>query len=49
MILAGCGGSRDPLAHSCVETDQKFRQAASLDATAFGELTNKFRDVAALL
>jgi hypothetical protein len=43
VILAGCGGSRDPLAHSCVATDQKFIQAASIDVTAFGELTNEFR------
>jgi hypothetical protein len=42
-ILAGCGQSRDPLAHSCVATDQKFIQAASLDVTAFNELADEFR------
>ena len=42
-ILAGCGGSRDPLAHSCVATDQKFIQAASLDVTAFNVLADEFR------
>ncbi len=42
-ILAGCGGSRDPLAHSCVATDQKFIQTASLDVTAFSELADDFR------
>lgn len=42
-ILAGCGGSRDPLSHSCVATDQKFIQAASLDVTAFNVLADEFR------
>ena len=42
-ILAGCGGSRDPLAHSCVATDQKFIQTATVDVTAFDELADGFR------
>jgi hypothetical protein len=42
-ILAGCGGSRDPLAHSCVATDQKFIQVATLDVTAFNELADEYR------
>jgi hypothetical protein len=42
-ILAGCGQARDPLAHSCVATDQKFIQTASLDVTAFNELADEFR------
>ena len=42
-ILAGCGESRDPLAHSCVATDQKFIQAASIDVIAFDDLAGDFR------
>jgi hypothetical protein len=42
-ILAGCGGSRDPLAHSCVATDQKFIRAASIDVIAFDDLAVDFR------
>jgi len=42
-FTAGCGRSRDLLAHSCVATDQKFIQAASLDVTAFNELAVDFR------
>ena len=42
-ILAGCGGSREPLAHSCVATDQKFIRAASIDVIAFDELAGDFR------
>jgi hypothetical protein len=42
-ILAGCGGSEEPLAHSCVATDQKFIQAATVDVTAFGALADGFR------
>ena len=42
-ILAGCGGSRDPLAHSCVATDRKFIQAATTDVIAFDALASEFR------
>ena len=42
-ILAGCGGSREPLAHSCVATDQKFIQTATVDVNAFNELADGFR------
>ena len=42
-ILAGCGGSRDPLAHSCVATDQKFIRAATVDVVAFESLADDFR------
>jgi hypothetical protein len=42
-ILAGCGGSRDPLAHSCVATDQKFIRSATVDVIAFNELADDFR------
>jgi hypothetical protein len=42
-ILAGCGGSGEPLAHSCVATDQKFIQAATVDVTAFNVLADGFR------
>ncbi|HXV34818.1 MAG TPA: hypothetical protein VD769_12475 [Gaiellaceae bacterium] len=42
-ILAGCGGSEEPLAHSCVATDQKFIAAAMVDVTAFNELADGFR------
>lgn len=42
-ILAGCGGSRDALAHSCVATDQKFIRAASIDVVAFNDLAGDFR------
>ena len=41
--MAGCGGSREPLAHSCVATDQKFIQTATVDVTAFDELAVGFR------
>lgn len=40
---AGCGGQRDPLAHSCGATDQKFLRTASADVTAFNELADQFR------
>jgi hypothetical protein len=42
-ILAGCRGSRDPLAHSCVATDLKFIRAASMDVIAFKNLAGDFR------
>jgi hypothetical protein len=42
-ILTGCGGSRDPLARSCVATDQKFIRAASIDLVAFDDLAGDFR------
>ena len=42
-ILAGCGGSRERLAHSCVATDQKFLQTATVDVNAFNKLADGFR------
>jgi hypothetical protein len=42
-ILAGCGGSEESLAHSCVATDQKFIQTATIDVTAFNDLADGFR------
>jgi hypothetical protein len=47
LVLAltafGCGGAQDPLAHSCVATDQKFIATASVDVTAFNVLADDFR------
>jgi hypothetical protein len=43
ILAVGCGGSRDPLAHSCVATDQKFIRAASIDVVAFDDLAGDFR------
>ena len=47
LVLAltafGCGGAQDPLAHSCVATDQKFIATASVDVTAFNALADEFR------
>jgi hypothetical protein len=47
LVLAftafGCGGARDPLAHSCVATDQKFIATASVNVTAFNALADDFR------
>lgn len=47
LILAftagGCGRAQDPLAHSCVATDQKFIETASLNVTAFNDLSDDFR------
>ena len=47
LVLAptafGCGGAQDPLAHSCVATDQKFIATASADVTAFNALADDFR------
>jgi hypothetical protein len=38
-ILAGCGGTRDPLAQSCVATDLKFIRAATMDVVAGCDVT----------
>lgn len=47
LVLAltafGCGGAQDPLAHSCVATDQKFIATASVNVTAFNALADDFR------
>jgi hypothetical protein len=39
----GCGASRDPLAHTCGASDQKFIQVANVDVTAFNDLAGAFR------
>jgi hypothetical protein len=41
--LSGCGGSRDPLAHSCVAKDQKFIEEATVRVVAFNDLAADFR------
>ena len=39
LLAAGCGGSGQPLGHSCVATDRRFIETASVDVTALGSLT----------
>jgi hypothetical protein len=43
LIAAGCGGSEDPLAHSCKASDQRFIQTASLNLTALGALAADYQ------
>src|SRR5688500_20208509 len=43
LTVFGCGGAQDPLAHSCVATDQKFIATASVNVTAFNALADDFR------
>jgi hypothetical protein len=43
VTVAGCGGDRDPLAHSCGASDQRFLKAATVDVVAFNRLADDFR------
>ena len=43
LTAFGCAGTQDPLAHSCVATDQKFIATASVNVTAFNALADDFR------
>jgi hypothetical protein len=43
LTAFGCAGAQDSLAHSCVATDQKFIETASVNVTAFNALADDFR------
>jgi hypothetical protein len=43
LVAAGCGGSKDPLAHSCKAADQRFIQTASVNLTAVGALAADYQ------
>lgn len=43
VSTAGCGGDRDPLAHSCGATDQRFLETATVNVVAFNQLADDFR------